>query len=626
MISSTRSWLRRHRTSIGLCVGVLSAGYVAAQYISSKLSSARERMSGDRIARENLRRRFEQNQEDCTLTTLALIPALSTLVLEDLPVENITRELQLKKAERLAAAANVNAGAGRRGTGREEEDGGSSAGQPTSLTEDDDDDGRSAAHSLTSESYGRASQAIVEGGGEDGSAPTGASSAAAAAAAGEGSAGNAAPSSNRPRKTKAQLWAELKIASITRTFTLIYSLALLTLLTRIQLNLLGRRSYLASVMSLATPSPSDSATINLESRDGNSSPEAKYGDDYEVNQRYLAFSWWLLHRGWKLLREEVETAVKEVFGPLDPRDDVSFDRLAQLTLRVRKKVEGETPRERRNYLPYLLPPVEQEALVLEQSGAAFAPSLASTSASSSSSSSSSLLVLRRLLDETADLIESPTFAHVLTQLLDAGFSLLIDKKVSQQAFSHTHHNNQQAVAPPPPPASSPSFTSAVPAAAAAAAEPSSPSAAPSQPTMSTATTKLANILAVVTRQAHIIGNSNSNSNSSSGGTGDFVGIVGDSHVVANEYLRVMDTGARDLEGFSAVVYCEGLDFEMDHATAAATADETADGGVSGRQKKGTKKQGKEEEGENKKSGVDVGGSSSVFENVWGKAIAGGVEG
>ena len=48
-----------------------------------------------------------------------------------------------------------------------------------------------------------------------------------------------------------------------------------------------------------------------------------------------------------MIRNEVEAAVKEVFGPLDPREDISLDKISELTLRVRKKVEGETPRERR---------------------------------------------------------------------------------------------------------------------------------------------------------------------------------------------------------------------------------------------------------------------------------------
>lgn len=48
-----------------------------------------------------------------------------------------------------------------------------------------------------------------------------------------------------------------------------------------------------------------------------------------------------------MIKEEVEAAVKEVFGSIDPREDISFDRLSELTLQVRKKVEGETPKERR---------------------------------------------------------------------------------------------------------------------------------------------------------------------------------------------------------------------------------------------------------------------------------------
>lgn len=81
----------------------------------------------------------------------------------------------------------------------------------------------------------------------------------------------------------------------------------------------------------------------------------------------------------------------------------------------------------------------------------------------------------------------------------------------------------------------------------------------------------------------------------------------------NEYLRAMDTGARDLEGFSAVVYCEGLDFEIDHATTtAADADADVDGD-------GSRKE------EENRGGHDV-VAGSIFENVWGKAIAGGVEG
>jgi peroxin-3 len=106
------------------------------------------------------------------------------------------------------------------------------------------------------------------------------------------------------------------------------------------------------VISLATPA--DSSRITLEDHDDDLTQTL--GNDFETNRRYLAFSWWLLHRGWKQLMEEVKAAVVEVFGPLNPRDDISFDKLSELTLQVRKKIEGATEEERKcvTFRPYHL--------------------------------------------------------------------------------------------------------------------------------------------------------------------------------------------------------------------------------------------------------------------------------
>lgn len=49
-----------------------------------------------------MRRRFEQNQEDCTYTVLALLPTVRDEVIGAFPVEEISTELQKQKAERLA--------------------------------------------------------------------------------------------------------------------------------------------------------------------------------------------------------------------------------------------------------------------------------------------------------------------------------------------------------------------------------------------------------------------------------------------------------------------------------------------------------------------------------------------
>lgn len=132
---------------------------------------------------------------------------------------------------------------------------------------------------------------------------------------------------------------------------MLYTLSLLTLLTRIQLNLLGRRNYLASVVSLAAPSTSETK-ISLENHDDDDFEHA-YGNDFETNRRYLSLSWWLLHRGCLHLMHKVTAAVKEVFGSLNPREEITLEKLSELTLEVRKKVEGATEEERRFVTPKL---------------------------------------------------------------------------------------------------------------------------------------------------------------------------------------------------------------------------------------------------------------------------------
>ncbi|KAJ5954965.1 hypothetical protein N7501_009244 [Penicillium viridicatum] len=466
MIGATRRWFQRNRKGLAIGAGVVGAGYLAGQYVLSKISEARERMSSDRIARENLRRRFEQNQTDCTYTVLALLPTAAENIIDALPVEELTKELQQKRAERLA---RLNAG---------EATGSDLSSVAPSLPDDD----RRSLSSFQSEGYVHASQIGDSALNSDGQP--------------------------RPKRNKTQLWNEVKITSVTRSFTMVYTLSLLTVFTHIQLNLLGRRNYLSSVISLATP-PANASTIRLEDHDDELTQTL--GDDFETNRRYLAFSWWLLHRGWKDVMGRVQTAVEEVFGPLNPREDISLAKLSELTLQIRKKVEGSTEDERRSqkWLSCLLPPAEEEEHVLRESGV---EGVADPSSSQTASK------LRHLLDETADLIDSPSFSLVLTLLNNEGFSTLIDQRCAADAFK------APTSAPETAPQSFDSIATVVPLAA-----------------NSERKTKLANLLAVMTRQAHVIGNG--------------------AHP-PNEYLVAMDQNVRELEAFSAVVYSSNFDLEL----------------------------------------------------------------
>lgn len=216
--------------------------------------------------------------------------------------------------------------------------------------------------------------------------------------------------------------------------------------------------------------------------------------------------------------EKVEEAVVEVFGPLNPREDITQDRLSELTLQVRIKVEGGTTSEERRtrkWLPYLLPAVEQEDYVLRESEVLSSEEVSPQTASN----------LRHLLDETSDLIESPQFTHILSLLNNEAFSYLIDHKCAIDAFKR----------PPSVPATQ------APESSPANMFSSSATVIPSDSQPPNPKVKLATILAVVSRQSHTIGQGSN---------------------PPNEYLSAMEEGVRELEAFAAVVYSSNFGLEV----------------------------------------------------------------
>ncbi|KAM3081024.1 peroxin [Clarireedia jacksonii] len=511
-MNSVRKWVRRNKTPFMVGFGVIGVGYVASQYVLGKISDARQRMSSDRIARENLRRRFEQNQEDCTYTVLALLPTATENILAELETERITFALQQQKAAKLA----------RGGEGHPSEFGSS----PPSIT---DDDGRSIAGFSESGMHisqlGIPSGATVDNDGAQDGGQKGAQQA------------------QKSKKSKMQLWNDLKISGSLRRSDKAKEQILICISYYAILNLLGRRSYLSSVVSLASGGQEQS-TISLENNDDDNVDQA-YGNDFETNRRYLTFSWWLLHRGWKEVMIKVEAAVKEVFATTSPREDLTMARFSELTLEVRKKVEGATPADRleTRWLHYLLPPRDQEDYVLKESGMeSLEPGISFSSP------------LRRLLDETSDLVDSPPFSHVLTMLLDAGFSTLVEQKIAQQAFKI------------PTQSEDPRVTEII--------EPKP--------------VKLPIILAVLTRQAHSIGNG-----------------------VPNEYLQAMEQ-VRDLEAFAAVVYSS-------HENEFNPVDDLGSTVLVSKEGQDAFEVTAVNSTAGQESLIDV-GTASKFESAWGKAV------
>lgn len=210
------------------------------------------------------------------------------------------------------------------------------------------------------------------------------------------------------------------------------------------------------------------------------------------------------------------------------------------------------------WLPYLLPPPDQEEAVLHESGMLKSPlktqdaSIPSPPSSPSTTSPSPLLAsrpLRRLLDETSDLIESPPFTQILTLLLDTTFSHLTDHQIRTDAYKLPDSSGILRVQEVP------------------------------ELDSGLAKVKLANILAVMTRQAHVIGNG-----------------------VPNQYAQAIE-GVKELEAFAAVIYSSQFEFE-------ALGDGAGNGVGEAR---------KEEAWEAKKQDAGVvDTATAIFDTVWGR--------
>jgi peroxin-3 len=134
----------------------------------------------------------------------------------------------------------------------------------------------------------------------------------------------------------------MMIVSFSRLFTCLYGLTLLTLQTHLQLGLLGRDSYLSSIVS--------NENLDRESDFvGDERLDRLYeeqSDDNPLNslteRRYLTFSYWYLHQGWLVLSERTRKAVEDILSSRNLKDLVSVSDLQEIFDLIRKSVELES--------------------------------------------------------------------------------------------------------------------------------------------------------------------------------------------------------------------------------------------------------------------------------------------
>lgn len=349
MFSSISNFFRRNRRRVIISSSIIALVYFGVGYLRQKFIDYQLKLAEERFSREQIRRRFEQTQKDALYTIYALIPVLATPIFESLPVEEITKSLQARRLEKktggLSGSSNLGA---------------SSLGDEGSSTTTD--------------------QPPV----------------------------NAHSSNTLERKSKNELWSELKSQTLTRLLTLIYSNALLILFTRLQLNILARREYLEDALKVAATKHGFNEKIDMVD---NTSAEST---NYVNEQAYLSFSWWLLNRGWITIRERVKIAVDEVFAEINPRAELSLDDFAILIGKAQTLIEQEDDT---NFISsVLLPPSNLETFVVQQT----------LDDENSSSLSKDNSILRTLIDETKNYVNSSSSQIVLNSLINVGIITVLN--------------------------------------------------------------------------------------------------------------------------------------------------------------------------------------------------------
>ncbi|KAF9035050.1 hypothetical protein BDZ89DRAFT_1062303 [Hymenopellis radicata] len=187
-------------------------------------------------------------------------------------------------------------------------------------------------------------------------------------------------------KSKAALWHTIKIMTLTRLLTTLYSSTLLSLLTLTQLSLLARQRYLASVFQqcrderLHESMDEQLSIASLLFKGGEGLEELMSGNmdalfpDLEIDVpeddgAFLTLSWWLIHEGWRDIARRVRAAVEEVLGGTSLREEMSPTDLFIKIKQIRRRIEKDS-----SFEEAMLPSTDAMTIyVLSQGGFADAP-------------------------------------------------------------------------------------------------------------------------------------------------------------------------------------------------------------------------------------------------------------
>ncbi|KAK3797399.1 hypothetical protein RRG08_055597 [Elysia crispata] len=182
---------------------------------------------------------------------------------------------------------------------------------------------------------------------------------------------------------KVDIWEDLKIMSFTRTVAAVYGACMLSVMLRVQLNIVSGYLYLGTVEG--DPKPSISP---------------------RVQERYLSLVKIFIEQGFVDFIHYLKLAVMKEVGCLSLKEPVSLDNLSSVFTHIRERVECGVDKPTQALYPYLL---SSERV----------PDLECVMSPEDEQ-------LEKLVSETRDVYESSDFHTVLQESIDRGFHCVLD--------------------------------------------------------------------------------------------------------------------------------------------------------------------------------------------------------
>ncbi|KAI9433011.1 Peroxin-3 [Lactarius indigo] len=477
MLNSVTNYVYERRKRLARTAGVVGGLYLVGRYAMGRIADMGDRVREERLARENMRKRFRQNVQDTSFTIMTYLPLLSKHILDEMDVEALTAELQslsrAAKTQRNISAVPKVGSAGSLESSVElvrPSDARSESSSASFLSVSPRPEASSLAESTVSwveplqspeapslERPGGSSAPLAPFSEANALSESVASSSVVSSSSDSGlvsrrfafdpfiaaQADLSVSHKSASTRSKAELWREVKMLTVTRTLTVLYSITLLTIFTNIQLSLLGRYKYIQSVLQMerseeartrrqyeSSPFPflvdqDIEAFVGQKARLEEDSIW-RGGVDAETERKYLTLSWWILNVGWKDVGERVRRGAEEVFEGVSLKSKIGAIELHRLISDVRRRVEHEITFEgterRINFLSTLMPPTTSALSHLLTRGG-FPPTHNDMHEPE----------FTALLEETRDLLASSDFALVLERALDRATTLLFDG-LSQNVF------------------------------------------------------------------------------------------------------------------------------------------------------------------------------------------------